>query len=162
MGSSNCVMSKYVLFLLFPAYCSTVKRCSYLDFGSLAARAVGCGHGTKLTVEDLYSVTLGDVIKQGEDSQKVFSGNHCQWIDLNMVRDVGTNCVDGTKFVVKQPKRTRKQFLSIGGKVIIAFVKNGNKFTDCESFEDVTKELTCKAIDGEGVRKRSALVEART
>ena len=64
------------------------------------------------------------------------------------VRDVGGNCVDGTKFVIKQPKGTRKQFLSIEGKVVIAFVKNGHKFADCEAFKDITEDIPCKVVEG--------------
>ena len=60
------------------------------------------------------------------------------------VRDVGTNCVDGTKFVIQQPKGARKQLLSIEGKVVLAFVKIGNKFADCETFTEITENIKCK------------------
>jgi hypothetical protein len=60
------------------------------------------------------------------------------------VRDVGKNCVDGTKFVIQQPRGTRKQFLSIEGKVVLAFVKIGNKFADCETLNEITENITCK------------------
>ena len=60
------------------------------------------------------------------------------------MRDVGNNCVDGTKFVIQQPKGTRKQFLSIEGKVILAFVKIGNKVADCETITEITENITCK------------------
>ena len=60
------------------------------------------------------------------------------------VRDVGNNCIDGTKFVIQQPKGTRKQFISIEGKVVLAFLKIGNRFADCETFTEITENITCK------------------
>ena len=61
------------------------------------------------------------------------------------MRDVGNNCVDGTKFVIQQPKGTRKQFLSIEGKVLLAFLKIGTKFADCETLNEITENIMCKA-----------------
>ena len=60
------------------------------------------------------------------------------------MRDVGTNCVDGTKFVIKQPRGTRRQFLSIEGKVLLAFSTFGNKFWNCETFTEITENIKCK------------------
>ena len=46
--------------------------------------------------------------------------------------------------MIKQAKDTRKQFLMLEGEPIIAFVLNGKKFTDCESYTEVTSSVECK------------------
>ena len=45
---------------------------------------------------------------------------------------------------MKQAKKTRMQFLILQGEPILAFVGAGMKFTDCESYKDVTSSVTCK------------------
>jgi len=77
-----------------------------------------------------------------------FVGKTCDWIDINKVKSGGENCEDGTKFVVKQEKGTRKQFLFVDGKDIIAFVKNKEKFVNCSIFTEVTEMIQCKKVDG--------------
>ena len=62
------------------------------------------------------------------------------------MKSAGENCEDGTKFVVKQLKGTRKQFLFVDGKDIIAFVKNKEKFVNCATFTEVTEMLKCKVM----------------
>ena len=62
------------------------------------------------------------------------------------MRTGGQSCEDGTKFVVKQEKGTRKQFLFVDGKDIIAFVKNKEKFVNCSSFTEVTDMVQCKVM----------------
>ena len=43
----------------------------------------------------------------------------------------------GTKFVVKQKRGMRKQFLVVDDEPLLVFVeKKGKKFTDCQSYED--------------------------
>ena len=54
----------------------------------------------------------------------------------------------GTKFVIKQERGTRKQFLILNGEAVLAFVKNGNKFSDCDSYTEVTTNIQCKEVDG--------------
>ena len=56
--------------------------------------------------------------------------------------------VAGTKFVIKQEKGTRKQFLILNGEAVLAFVKNGDKFADCDSYTEVTTNIQCKTVDG--------------
>ena len=56
--------------------------------------------------------------------------------------------VAGTKFVIKQDKGTRKQFLILNGEAVLAFVENGKKFVDCDSYTEVTTEVNCKTVDG--------------
>ena len=58
------------------------------------------------------------------------------------------NFVAGTKFVIKQEKGTRKQFLILNGEAVLAFVKNGDKFADCDSYTEVTTNIQCKEVDG--------------
>ena len=62
----------------------------------------------------------------------------------DQVRTSGQNCADGFKFVVSGEKGTRKQFLLVEGKDIIAFVKNKEKFTNCSFFTEVTAQVDCK------------------
>ena len=53
----------------------------------------------------------------------------------------------GDKFVLKAAADSRRQFLIISGKVVLAFVSNAagkKKFTDCATITDVTPSLTCK------------------
>ena len=60
----------------------------------------------------------------------------------------GSNCADGSKFVISRVKGNKKQFLLMDGKDIIAFTKNGEKFTNCASFTEVTSQVTCKVTSG--------------
>ena len=62
----------------------------------------------------------------------------------DQVRKSGQNCADGFKFVISGERGTRKQFLLVDGKDIIAFVKNKEKFANCSSFTDVTDQVDCK------------------
>ena len=50
----------------------------------------------------------------------------------------------GTKFVAKQAGGIRKQFLIAGDDVLLAFVQKGKKFADCESFTEVSGDVSCK------------------
>ena len=53
----------------------------------------------------------------------------------------------GSKFVVKQKKGVRKQFLILNGKVVLAFIKKkGGKFANCNAFRDITSDVKCKVI----------------
>ena len=56
--------------------------------------------------------------------------------------------VAGTKFVIKQDKGTRKQFLILNGEAVLAFVENGKKFVECDSYTEVTTSVNCKTVDG--------------
>ena len=55
------------------------------------------------------------------------------------------DCDNGDKFVLKNKKRVnRRQFLFMDGKTILAFVPNGQKFTQCSNYTEVTKLVKCK------------------
>merc|ERR1711863_104595 len=43
---------------------------------------------------------------------------------------------------------TRKQFLIVNDKAIIAFITKRKKFTACESFTDITTSVSCKSVSG--------------
>ena len=60
----------------------------------------------------------------------------------------GSNCADGSKFVISRVKGNKKQFLLIDGKDVIAFTKNEEKFSNCASFTEVTSQVTCKVTSG--------------
>ena len=50
-------------------------------------------------------------------------------------------CTNGQKFVLNKAKGVRKQFLVIDGKVFLAFITKGKKFTACSSFLDITSKV---------------------
>ena len=52
--------------------------------------------------------------------------------------------ISGNKFVIKQVKGVRKQFLILHGQAILGFVRNGKKFADCDSYTEVTGMVDCK------------------
>merc|ERR1711915_328977 len=85
------------------------------------------------------------------DARKPYKGSHCQYIDLCALdTKASKGCKDGEKFVVKGARngkiKTRRQFLILQGKKIIAFLENGKKITDCKgNLTDVTNRVTCKA-----------------
>ena len=62
------------------------------------------------------------------------------------MRTKGTSCSDGSKFVLKAGGGVRKQFLFTTGKIILAFVTNGEQFASCSSFTEVTSSVECKVI----------------
>merc|ERR1712156_1043274 len=64
--------------------------------------------------------------------------------------DITSNsgCSNGQKFVLKGANNTRKQFLSVNDKAIIAFITKRKKFTACESFTDITTSVSCKTVSG--------------
>ena len=39
---------------------------------------------------------------------------------------------------------TRKQFIILDGEVMLVFVRRGEKFSQCSSYQDVTAEVDCK------------------
>ena len=115
-------------------------------------------------MEGLSSLSLSESTRAVPTGVRTpFVGKTCEWIDISKVRLVacilwaltesfgqvksgGQNCGDGTKFVIKQEKGTRKQFLFVDGKNIIAFVKNKEKFVNCSSFTEVTEMVQCKVM----------------
>merc|ERR1719284_701419 len=77
----------------------------------------------------------------------VVKGNDCEFIYL---ADITSNsgCSNGQKFVLKGANNTRKQFLIVNDKAIIAFIVKKKKFTACESFTDITTSVSCKTVSG--------------
>merc|ERR1719400_2809654 len=77
----------------------------------------------------------------------VVKGNDCEFIYL---ADITSNsgCSNGQKFVLKGANNTRKQFLIVNDKAIIAFITKRKKFTACESFTDITTSVSCKTVSG--------------
>ena len=97
------------------------------------------------TVLDILDST--DILGLKERSRRVgrqTKGSECQFINLLEVRS-NQDCGSGSKFVVKQKKGIRKQFLILDGQVVLAFVqKKGGKFANCRVFEDITSNVKCK------------------
>ena len=85
-------------------------------------------------------------VKMGGD--RVYTGNNCEWIDLNLVSS-NADCDIGDKFVLKNKAgENRRQFLFMDGKTILAFVPQGQKFYECSSYTEVTVQVDCKAVPG--------------
>merc|ERR1712088_1182313 len=84
--------------------------------------------------------------QQGRQSI-VVKGNDCEFIYL---ADITSNsgCSNGQKFVLKGANNTRRQFLIVNDKAIIAFITKRKKFTACESFTDITTSVSCKTVSG--------------
>ena len=95
----------------------------------------------------LSSISLsGSAKKKIPSEARVYSGSHCQWIDLNKVLSDGIGCANGYKFEIKPQDDNRSQLLFVEGKTILAFVKGNEKFANCSSFEEVTTQVDCKVI----------------
>lgn len=90
---------------------------------------------------------LSNILKS-PPKKRVLRGKTCQWIDFQKIRDAGESCRDGSKYVLQQDRGTRKQLLCVDGKLILAFVKNGDKFVNCSEMVDVTPQVICKNIQG--------------
>ena len=52
--------------------------------------------------------------------------------------------ISGNKFVIKQVRGVRKQFLILNGQAILGFVRKGKKFADCSLYTEVTSNVDCK------------------
>ena len=73
---------------------------------------------------------------------------------MNKVKD-NTDCDNGDKFVIKNKRGTnRRQLLNVEGKTILAFVPNGQKFTSCSSFTEVTTQVGCKVQVHESIARK--------
>ena len=55
--------------------------------------------------------------------------------------------LSGNKFVIKQVKGVRKQFLILNGEAVLGFVTKGDKFADCTSYTEVTANVDCKVSE---------------
>merc|ERR1719483_209456 len=126
-------------------------------FATKGEKLADCSSLTEITdsivckeVEGLSSISLSGSSRAVEAliGRQAFIGKACEWIDINQVRTSGQGCADGSKFVISKEKGTRKQFLLVEGKDIIAFVKSGEKFVDCSAFTEVTSQVSCKAVAG--------------
>ena len=97
-------------------------------------------------VEGLSSVSLSGSRRRNIkiSGDRVYTGNNCEWIDLNLVSS-NADCDNGDQFVIKNKAgENRRQFLFMDGKTILAFVPVGQKFTQCSSYTEVTAQVDCK------------------
>merc|ERR1719430_1777135 len=70
-------------------------------------------------------------------------GSHCDFIILSEVPAL-PGCGDGFKFVAKRAKGVRTQYLVLGGKMIMAFVQWGVKFsTSSTAMRDIKATVEC-------------------
>merc|ERR1712106_509736 len=78
---------------------------------------------------------------------RVLKGNDREYIKLGSIT-ANDGCTNGNKFVIKQVKGVRKQFLILNGEAVLGFVTKGDKFADCTSYTEVTANVDCKVVDG--------------
>jgi len=82
-----------------------------------------------------------------EEERAVVQGSHCDYIILSDVPKL-SGCSDGFKFVIRKTRRVRSQYLVLGGKTVLAFLKTGQKFSQCKSFNNITPTIKCKGPIG--------------
>merc|ERR1719228_2751619 len=78
---------------------------------------------------------------------RLIKGSDCEYITLGSIT-ANEGCTNGNKFVIKQASGVRKQFLIMNGAAILGFVTKGKKFTECDSYTEITANVDCKEIDG--------------
>merc|ERR1711928_186270 len=91
---------------------------------------------------------LAATVKAAHKGRTQLKGAACDFISLCRV-----SCPDGSKFVVKQERGVRKQFLVLNGESVLAFVAkpsqaNAVKFSQCATYRDITEEVGCKPVEG--------------
>merc|ERR1711899_663246 len=88
-----------------------------------------------LNILALYDSAVAATFKARSQGRAQLKGSACDYISLCRV-----SCPDGSKFVVKQAKGVRKQFLVLDGESVLAFVakksdqNNAVKFSQCPSY----------------------------
>merc|ERR1711953_266817 len=83
---------------------------------------------------------------EGGREGRMIRGNACEYIKVNSI-PANQGCTDGSKFVIKRlDDNTRKQFLILGGEVILAFVQRAGRFSQCASYRDITSEVDCQTL----------------
>merc|ERR1711990_921151 len=82
-----------------------------------------------------------------EEERAVIQGFHCDYLILSDVPSL-SGCNDGFKFVIRKRRGVRSQYLILGGKTVLAFLKQGQKFSRCRSFNNITPRVTCKGPVG--------------
>jgi len=91
---------------------------------------------------------IAATVKVAQKGRAQLKGAACDFISLCRV-----SCPDGSKFVVKQGRGVRKQFLVLNGESVLAFVAkpsqdNAVKFAQCATYRDITEEVECKPVEG--------------
>jgi len=92
------------------------------------------------------------IVSSGSDAEEaeeraVIQGIHCDYIILSDVPNL-SGCNDGFKFVIRKSRGVRSQYLVLGGKTVLAFLKLGQKFSRCRSFNNITPRVTCRGPVG--------------
>merc|ERR1711962_1260492 len=82
------------------------------------------------------SLATGLLLEE-EEERTVVQGSHCDYIILSDVPKL-SGCSDGFKFVVRKTRGVRSQYLVLGGKTVLAFLKTRQKFSQCKSFNNIT------------------------
>merc|ERR1711962_1871109 len=92
------------------------------------------------------SLATGLLLEE-EEERAVVQGSHCDYIILSEVPKL-SGCSDGFKFVIRKTRGVRSQYLVLGGKTLLAFLKTGQKFSQCKSFNNITPTIKCKGPIG--------------
>merc|ERR1712212_1249223 len=92
-------------------------------------------------------IASGGTDAEEADERAVIQGFHCDYIILSDVPSL-SGCNDGFKFVIRKSRRVRSQYLILGGKTVLAFLKLGQKFSGCRSFNNITPRVSCKGPVG--------------
>jgi len=80
---------------------------------------------------------------------RLIKGKSCEYINITAIKN-NPSCKHGTKYVIKQAPKTRKQFLMMNGDPIIAFIEKGLKFSQCTQYTDITSGVVCKDVEALG------------
>merc|ERR1712243_475165 len=96
-----------------------------------------------------FVLHYGSLTEIEDDMTRALTGTDCQYVRLYTIL-TNTGCISGTKFVLKPSRapgsEVRRQFVILNNEVILAFVKKGKKITECDSYTDVTSQITCKEV----------------
>merc|ERR1712010_213049 len=101
-------------------------------------------------IKGFEAISLSNSASLTADPTVPYFGKACEWIDLNKLsKNVG--CGNGDKMVIKNSRGvSRKQFLFLDGKTILAFPPYKQKLTACSAFTEVTFLVKCKPLPDAG------------
>lgn len=100
-------------------------------------------------VVDLFEIPIVSIpdlkpsYREGKGS--FLTGSACEYVSLC---SSALTCEDGSKMRLKAANETRRQLLVLNNHTVMAFVGQGQKFTECTNFTEITSNVKCKAVDG--------------
>merc|ERR1711962_1810577 len=97
-----------------------------------------------VSVAILTASLANGLLLEEEEERAVVQGSHCDYIILSDVPKL-SGCSDGFKFVIRKTRGVRSQYLVLGGKTVLAFLKTRQKFSQCKSFNNITPTIQVKS-----------------